>query len=957
MPNALCLFLLVLAVPSSLGAWGDWQTLNTPRFRVFYKPGYEPDARQALAVLEYYRKNVATLTGNPMGRVPFVIEDIGTMSNGYTDPLYGNIHLFTYPPEAPSEIGFAQNWWREVAVHEYIHMGHLTNSSELPRVLVALLGSPLHPNILSPGWITEGITVYGESQLSPYEGRLNDGFFDAYIASRAAEYRLPSLADATYLPLEYPYLTGSYLYGGEFFSYLGQTYGSDRFASLFRNTGSSILTYCSPCCPILGLDPAASSEFRSRSFPSLFDDWRYRELERNRTWRMDGERLTWQGGTVSYLTLGDEKLYYVRDRITKTGAARAYSFTDIVELKGDTIPHRVPFSLDSALRPLFTERVVVSLTTSVTCPLRIEGEWLYYAAADLEPGYANAYNLGFGYVSNLHKRNLRSGQDDVILRDRFRCFAVLPDGRILYARDRQGRFGSQLLVLSTSSLATMLFDTDYLVGEIATDKERIVVAARPDWENWNLYLLDLDRKDFQPIVATPWKESNLSLSQGRLLFTANYDKVYSCFAYDFGSRAFYRLTQGGFATFPAYDAAQNYLYYVGLTGAGNDVYRKPAQFAVAFTPPDTLKSEPPSLPDLGPDVRPGGYSDILPSLAPAIHIPLVLPADESLRTWQFGAYLNGADATGEHSYSALLLLPLGELAHPADRPFVRVPLGDVVYTSQFFSPVKASLEAGNSPPLGDLTLTLPVFVHPDARFSRLDVSLEAAVYDSALGHKTLIPNISTAFAFPGAELAFGAAYLGERRILGSNTDGDMIDLLASARTYLWNSEARISAEAFHGSYEVALTMPGYDRDVTAKSGIVAAAELSFPLLKLRYGLWAPSIYFEDVCGALVANLDYGLPPYRDTLPQRVASLRGFVGADLQLETGVALQGALRLIPRLGAGIAANGVPVIYAGVDVGSWLLSGRSPERKVINSITGKSRMDRFRRLPAELYRKEFRL
>ncbi|HAV43570.1 TPA: hypothetical protein DCX15_06120 [bacterium] len=42
---------------------------------------------------------------------------------------------------------------------------HLTNTKGPAKLATTLFGPIFHPNMYSPGWVLEGITIYGESQL------------------------------------------------------------------------------------------------------------------------------------------------------------------------------------------------------------------------------------------------------------------------------------------------------------------------------------------------------------------------------------------------------------------------------------------------------------------------------------------------------------------------------------------------------------------------------------------------------------------------------------------------------------------------------------------------------------------------------------------------------------------------------------------------------------------------
>ena len=159
----------------------NWQTIETDKFIIYYPTGYDWEANQVLQNLEYYRDNIVKLTGNDPGKIPIVIEDLGIWPNGYADPWQNKIHIYTYT----SGDDHTQSWFRRVAIHEFTHIGHLANVKGGAKLMRCLFGKTFQPNLISPKWVIEGITVFSESQQSPYEGRLNDGYFNAVIASKA----------------------------------------------------------------------------------------------------------------------------------------------------------------------------------------------------------------------------------------------------------------------------------------------------------------------------------------------------------------------------------------------------------------------------------------------------------------------------------------------------------------------------------------------------------------------------------------------------------------------------------------------------------------------------------------------------------------------------------------------------------------------------------------------------
>lgn len=76
-----------------------------------------------------------------------------------------------------------------------------------------------------------------------------------------------------------------------------------------------------------------------------------------------------------------------------------------------------------------------------------------------------------------------------------RDFEILKDSSIIYSKDKKDSFGSEIIKYDINSKEKKkLFDSEYLVDRIVSDGDRIIVSARKDWENFNIYVLDLDKQ-------------------------------------------------------------------------------------------------------------------------------------------------------------------------------------------------------------------------------------------------------------------------------------------------------------------------------------------------------------------------------------------------------------------------------------------------------------------------------
>jgi hypothetical protein len=880
----------------------SWETLKTDHFTVFYEPEYEYQAREFLKALEYYRPKVENLTQNQAYRLPIIIEDIGTIANGMTDPITNRIFLFTYPPSASSLGTSIQNWATFVGVHEYTHLLHLTKVGGLMEAIKTLFGNYFLPNVYSLGWVTEGITVYSESQLSPYQGRLNDGYYTSYIASRVKDNRFPSILESAYSPIEYPYGDGIYNYGGMFFDYMAKTYGEDKFAKFFDQYGSSL--------PVLMFGMSASQTY-GRSLPKLWKEWKQYESERFKNFHNEGEKLTQKGDFASDLVFYNDKLYYTRTNIKKTGAFNAWSFSNITQK--DTI--LVPPS--NGRTESGKEKCIVSTTSSFTTPIKIHKGHLYYAVAEIKPGYANTSYMTYGYYSIVHDKNLTTGEDKVCLKDGLRDFEVLSDGSIIYSKDIKDSFGSEIIRYDRNTREKKeLFEVEYLVDRIVVNEDRIIVSARKDWENYNLYSLDLNKQQLTPLVPpsngrtdlvppsngrtdlvppsngrteianTPNFEGFHSLYSDKLFFTANYGKIYSSYCYDLSSGKTYRLTQNGFSAYPAYDEKNQRLYYLGLNSYGFDVYVTNLEWNEFQTLDETLNMHPSFRLDEN-QIRKGGYLDNLKTMAPNLHLPLFSIGTKEGGN-RLGVLLSGEDALAHFPYSAEFWYDLN----------TKEPLFDVTLSTRILAPFTTSVSAYNFDEKKRLSLDMqyPLLMRLSSGLSNFSAGFSGRLFNDhssiSMNRRELNPYLKVDFNFPLTNFGLKFSVPLEREAIGSTINRNGFYAEWDINEYIRKSELSIK---YLGIYDPDNTydpkkddkedspfpvIRGYDNPLDKKAGIVFSADLTAPILPIKYGIFLmPYVFFEDVCAGLFFDA---------SIPKDGKNPQASTGLELHLETNLAM---------------------------------------------------------------------
>ncbi|HGE70413.1 TPA: hypothetical protein ENX78_06240 [Candidatus Poribacteria bacterium] len=861
------LFLIVFILCNSAFSW---EVTKTDHFTVFYDREHEWQAKKFLQSLEYYRPKAEKLTGNIKYHTPVIIEDIGTTSNGMTDPIFNRINLFTYPPSASVLGAGTQSWEADLSLHEYIHLLHLSKVGGIMRVPKALFGNLFMPNLFSLGWVVEGITVYGESQISPYQGRLNDGYYSSYIASRVKDNRFPSILKAAYPPMEYPYLDGIYNYGGMFFDYLAKTYGENKFREFFDRYGSSI--------PIVMFNFSAKQTYGA-SFKDLWKDWQQYEYDRFKDFGMEGEKLTDNGWYIFDLAFHNNYLYYSNISIQKTAPFNAQKFAKIIQK--DVITGK--------------EKCLISTTSFFPVPMKINENKLYYAIEELKRGYANTTYMGFGFYSVIHEKDLSNGEDKVILKDEVRGFEILNDKTIIYSKDRKDSFGSEIIKYDMRSKEkTKLFDSDYIIDRIVIRGERAIVSGRKDWENYSIYYLNLSNGEMTPIVDTPYFEGHHTFCGNRLFFTANYGGKFAIYCRELSSGKTYRLTKNGYSTNPNYEPESQKLYYIGLNSYGFDIYAKDVEWE-EFEIPEFERFTPPEF-DIEYKMTKGGYIDNLKTLFPVLHIPSLSigPKNET----RLGIGLVGEDALGHFPYSIDFLYDLDK----------KEPLFDAKFSVNMLSPFSTTFSAYNKDDKKRFSLDMqyPLLMRLSSGISDLTVGLSGKVFNDSesksLKRREIAPSINTTFNFPLTTIGLNISTPIERQSVGSRIDRSGIISELRINQYLKKSALRIKTKGIYdpdNTYDPEKddkedapfpVIRGYKDPLDAKIGVSFSADISAPILNIRKGIFLmPYIFFEDVCADVFfdASVQKGGK-------NSIAS----TGLELHLETNIAMWIPLDLGIRL-----------------------------------------------------------
>jgi hypothetical protein len=220
-----------------------WRTIDTKHFHVHFTPPLESAARRAAVSAERAYARLATQLVEPRGPIDLVISDNVDFANGSTTPFPTNrVIVYAHPPLDDLSLRFYDDWLAVVITHELTHVFHLDRTRGWWRVAQHIFGrSPaFFPNLYLPGWVTEGLAVYYESDLTGF-GRVEGTYEPMIITSTAHDQGMLGIDKWSLSTTRYPYGDIAYGNGALFMDYLARTRGASTIGKFIeRSSGTTI---------------------------------------------------------------------------------------------------------------------------------------------------------------------------------------------------------------------------------------------------------------------------------------------------------------------------------------------------------------------------------------------------------------------------------------------------------------------------------------------------------------------------------------------------------------------------------------------------------------------------------------------------------------------------------------------------------------------------------------------
>ena len=867
---------------SAAFAFNGWLGIKNEKFTIFYKKEHEYTAKELMKNLNEVYSVAEKTTGNNINMVYFVIDDFGSVVNGFADPTHSeSIHIFTFSPDS-RELAMSENWYKTVGVHEYTHMLQIKNSSGIPGALSSVFGSnasfifPVYTNLCVPAWITEGITTYTESQFSKYSGRLNDGYFDAYLLARLKEEKRVNIGDVNYSSLGFPY--GSYyLYGGLFFRYLSQTYGEEKLGDFFDKQGGSLKSYLSPLIPAAGMELNCKSIY-GKSFAKLWNEWQDFEVKRAENFKQDGEKITDLKDYSSKTTIYNGELYYIRQYLDYTSASTSNARYEIWRKNLTTNKDEIFYKSTSEILP----------------NLVFKDGYLYFSVENYRTGFGNSSQYSYGVDKRILKLNLSTKDESEITRDKIRCFTVNSDNSIFISIDKIDSFGSDIYKLNPNGNSKVkVTDSKMLINEMVTYNDRIFVSAKSQSDNFGIFEFSLSDNTFTKIADTPYLESQISIYDNKLFFISNNNSQYRSYYVDLTTNELFSLTESGYSTYPAYCKESNKLYYIGINSNGNNIYLK--EFTPIKTSFENYNQNSLSDTDFA-DLKyeKASYSENLYSLLKPTSRYFSL--GNSAGKNYYAISVSGSDKVFDIPYYSLSL----EYDESKDEKF------DFSFSleNNLLLPVTNTLEVDKDS--FSAMFSYPLLTNSKKGFQSVYGAM-LLKSENDFNRKTISPIVSLSVKYPdnSSKLYIEAPFESKTLSSSSNNRLGLVTSISSRQSFN-RSFIQATIKSIHNP-KGAFIDEDYFPDVRGYSDTFYSSDLlygslnySINLFKVRRGVWNPNIYAGDISMNLFADTSFE----RKKVKNRQLSS----GVEFSTLTGIGF-GSLALTPTIRVSFPEKKSPV------------------------------------------------
>jgi hypothetical protein len=222
---------------------------ETDTLELYYPARHQAEAMRVASRLSACITHLRSHTVSQRPRAKFLVYlTTADFDNAYVQPEVAGypqqmvlpshmlLEFFNWLEFGESEIG-------DISCHESTHYVQMQQVEGLWRIVNAILGSFVQPNIFTESWFLEGLATHYEGRLGKEVGRPEspvwNGMFQSIVEMRGGELGPGDLNPEARQLLPFG---GNYLVGQQFVDYLARTYGAKKLWELVDVQGSSILS-------------------------------------------------------------------------------------------------------------------------------------------------------------------------------------------------------------------------------------------------------------------------------------------------------------------------------------------------------------------------------------------------------------------------------------------------------------------------------------------------------------------------------------------------------------------------------------------------------------------------------------------------------------------------------------------------------------------------------------------
>lgn len=210
--------------PASL----KYNQIVTDHFNILFPEGFEKEGQRMANTLEHLHKPVSRTLGVEPRPIPLILQNQGTLSNGFVTLGPRRSEFFTVPPQDYKFLG-NNDWLNELAVHEFRHIVQYDKAlTGWSKYVYWLLGEDAFAGlafISTPLWLWEGDAVGIETAFT-YSGRGRIAYFQTLHRANVLD-RGGFPYNKQFLRSYRHQIPNHYLTGYLMTTFLRRTYGED----------------------------------------------------------------------------------------------------------------------------------------------------------------------------------------------------------------------------------------------------------------------------------------------------------------------------------------------------------------------------------------------------------------------------------------------------------------------------------------------------------------------------------------------------------------------------------------------------------------------------------------------------------------------------------------------------------------------------------------------------------